>query len=291
MIHYIDRTSGEKKKELVMGGRALAYLYRDGFFSRFLRTVVSRSPIVSALYGAWQKGWWTKKKIQPFIDTFDLDATEFDTCDFVSFNDFFIRKLKRSARPLAGDDVVVPADGRYLIFPNLDVNGTFKIKNQSYDLQSLLQDDALAKRFAGGSLVIGRLCPSDYHRFHFPCDGIPGESRLIRGRWYSVNPIALEKIPGLFSKNKRTLCLLETETLGSVVLIEVGATNVGSIHQTYKPNHFVCKGDEKGYFSFGASTLLLIFEKGRIQFSEDLLNYRGAEEVRCLFGQPLAKKR
>src|SRR6202044_707631 len=108
------------------------------------------------------------------------------------------------------------------------------------------KNDALAEQFANGSVVLARLCPCDYHRFHFPCDAIPGPAKLINGPLYSVNPIALCKNLSILSENKRMITELETDHFGKVLYIEVGATNVGSIHQTFTPYQRYKKGDEKG---------------------------------------------
>ena len=137
-------------------------------------------------------------------------------------------------------------------------------------------------------MAIVRLCPSDYHRFHFPCDCVPGQTRLINGWLYSVNPLAIKNNLDIFTQNKRTLCELETNRFGKILYLEIGATNVGSIQQTYEPFEKQPKGAEKGYFEFGGSSLILLFAKGMIQFDQDLLDATEAGlEMRCLMGQQM----
>ncbi|MGE4169074.1 MAG: phosphatidylserine decarboxylase [Candidatus Babeliales bacterium] len=149
---------------------------------------------------------------------------------------------------------------------------------------------SLAQEFQGGSMVLARLCPSDYHRFHFPCDCLPGPTKLINGWLYSVNPLAVKRNIHSLTQNKRTLCELRTPLFGRVLYMEIGATNVGSIQETYTPNQWQTKGAEKGYFEFGGSALILLFAKNTIQFDSDLLAATENKlEIRCLLGQSMGK--
>jgi len=121
-------------------------------------------------------------------------------------------------------------------------------------------------------MVISRLCPTDYHRFHFPCTCIPGKAKLINGPLFSVNPLALKKHIAILSENKRVLTPLETGLFGQALYIEVGATCVGSIKQTFTPSKPHEKGEEKGYFEFGGSCTILLFQPNTIQFDQDLID-------------------
>ncbi len=293
-IKYIDRVTKEECEEVVFGGTSLKLLYEAGQWGKFLRQpflyAIAKSSLFSRLYGFLQKSRRSKKKINNFIKKFQVDATEFvlEVKDFHSFNDFFTRQLKKSSRPLAEgiDTAIIPADGRYLFYPQLDQAEGFIVKGEKFDLAELLQNASLAAEYAKGSMVIARLCPADYHRFHFPCNCIPGKTRLINGFLYSVNPLAIKKNIHIFTQNKRTVCELQTERFGKVLFLEIGATNVGTIHQTYAPfcPHF--KGDEKGFFSFGGSSLILLFLPQTITFDRDLTLYP-YREIRCLMGQSL----
>ncbi len=295
---YLDRKTGKEEAELVYGAKALQFLYGNDLLTNILGIpllhLFIRNPIFSTFYGSWQRSPLSKRKIQPFIKAFQIDSSEFvePIEKFNSFNDFFVRKLKLETRPKApGADVaIIPADGRYRFYPKLSESDGFLVKNEKFCLDTLLEDPSLAKKYQHGSMVIARLCPSDYHRYHFPCRCIPSETTLINGWLYSVNPIAIKKNIHIFTLNKRTLCRLVTENFGEILFLEIGATNVGSIHQTYVPGIVHEKGDEKGYFSFGASSLILLFEEGEIMFDEDLLaaSARGME-IRCLMGQSMGK--
>ena len=130
---------------------------------------------------------------------------------------------------------------------------------------------AHAEKYAGGVCLILRLCPTDYHRFHFIDNGIPSETINIKGSYYSVNPVALDKIPKLFCQNKREYSIFHSENFGDILHIEVGASCVGTIIQSYTPNKEITKGDEKGYFKFGGSTTILFFEKNTVVIDKDIL--------------------
>lgn len=298
-IFYIDRLSGKKEIEKVYGAAALKFIYGHDFINRLVGTpllhCLVRTPFFSAFYGYLQKTSCSAKKIIPFINDFNIDPSEFlePVGSFKSFNDFFIRKLKPEARPINSDKnvAIIPADGRFRFYQNIDKSDGFIVKGEKFDLGALLENDALASHYSQGSMVMARLCPSDYHRFHFPYDCVPGPSKLINGWLYSVNPIAVKQNIHIFTQNKRTLCELSTEQFGKILYLEIGATNVGSLNQTYVPHKFHLKGSEKGFFSFGASALILLFEPGRIVFDSDLLELgRQQLEIRCLLGQSMGKQ-
>jgi phosphatidylserine decarboxylase len=292
-IQFIDRESKENKTEDVYGQRAIEFLYGNkSALSKLVCTLISKITFFSVFYGFLQKTKSSKNKIRSFIKKYNIDTNEFlDPVDsFKSFNDFFIRKLKKEARPIAsGSNVaIIPADGRYLFYEDVEKVDGFVVKGKKFDLKKLLQNETLANKFKDAGLVIARLCPLDYHRFHFPFDSFVHESQSIKGPLYSVNPLAIKQNIDIFTENKRSFTLLKTAGGKEVVFMEVGATSVGSIFQTFLPNHFVKKGDEKGYFSFGGSTLVLLFEKGSITFDNDLLNAsKEHREIYCKFGQSM----
>lgn len=295
-IKYIDRINHREEIEKVYGGNALKFLYGHDWVSSLLGApllhLCVKLPWFSAFYGYCQQLHCSKKKIRPFIQNFDVNADEFleDVESYKSFNDFFIRKLKPEARPIAAVDniAIIPADGRYRFYQDISKSDGFLVKGQKFSLEALLKSASLAEKYAKGAMVMARLCPSDYHRYHFPCACMPGESRLINGWLQSVNPIATHQNIHIFSENKRTICELQSDAFGKVIFMEIGATNVGSINQTYIPNQFCPKGAEKGYFSFGASSLILLFEPNRIVFDSDLLELsKQTYEIKCLMGQPM----
>ena len=290
-IIYYDRYRDQECVEKVYGDRSLRWTYGTMLGKAALHILVKRT-LFSRWYGWQMDRPSTREKIAPFIHEYELDSEDFlrKPDEFANFNEFFYRKLKPSARPIHSrtDSVVFPADGRHLCVPDLsNCNGLF-IKGAMFDLASLLADDRLAERFSNGSLLLSRLCPVDYHRFHFPVAGVPGKTRLINGYLKSVNPIALAQNIHILATNKRTVTEIQTESMGTVLQLEIGATCVGGIQQTYRENQPVKKGDEKGYFRFGGSSTITIFEQGRITFDDDLLHQSSAHrELFARFGDSM----
>jgi len=273
-IRYFHRAKQVVATEAVYGGGWLRWTYGTAAGRMALWLLVRRA-LVSRYYG-WRMTWRASaNKILPFIVDYDLDVDEFAKKPFAfkTFNEFFYRALKPGARPVAGDEnvAVLPADGRHLAFQNLEATAGFYAKGQRFDLQAFLGDEQLAAEFAGGSIVISRLCPVDYHRFHFPVDGTPGESRLINGWLYSVSPVALRRNLGYLWENKRMVTLVDSPRFGRVAMVEIGATMVGSIVQTFVPGRAVAKGVEKGLFKFGGSCVVTLFRPGRIKLDADLV--------------------
>jgi len=216
------------------------------------------------------------KEIEHFIQFYQLDTDEMldKVSSFKNFNEFFYRKLKPGARTIIEKDdpavAVSPADCRLHVFETVAGSIELWIKGRNFSLRSLLQNDDLANKFEGGSLVIARLAPQDYHRFHFPICGVISEPTHIDGSYYTVNPVAVNQHVDVYSENKRCVATIASKEFGTVCFIAIGATMVGAISLTAAPGAVVQKGDEYGYFAFGGSTCILLFEKGRIAFDEDL---------------------
>jgi phosphatidylserine decarboxylase len=269
-IRYIDRASGEERIEKVPGEYWLNWLYNNPVGELSLEAFVKRKAL-SDWYGNKMDSPESVNKIDEFVSSYNIDLSEAKKQEFTSFNDFFYRELKPGARPFNTDSNVVisPADGKIFAYDNI-TNQDFIVKGYRFNLSEYLQDTSLYNIYKNGSLVIVRLCPTDYHRFHFPVSGTIISHRKIKGDLYSVSPIALRKKAKLICMNKRENTVIETKQFGKILYSEVGATMVGSIIQTYTNNN-IKKGQEKGYFEFGGSTVILIFEKGKIKIDEDLL--------------------
>lgn len=274
VIEYYNRHTDREEVEQVYGEGFLRWVYGHPLGRAALHTVVKRG-CFSQLYGWLMDSDRSRDLISPFIARYGLNPVDFaDSPDrFGSFNDFFYRRLREGVRPVDPDpDVAVfPADGRHLAVPEVAAMDGFFVKGQKFDLAALLGDRRLAERFSRGPLVLSRLCPVDYHRFHFPVCGVPTAPRVLPGALYSVSPLALRQRLAYLWENKRVLTEVRTERFGLVLVVEVGATNVGSIVQTFRPGHPVGKGAEKGYFRFGGSSVITLFEPGRLRLAPDLL--------------------
>ena len=272
LIH--NRKSNRLETEHVYGEKWLDFAYNNPLGKAFLWTIVKR-PWFSKWYGWRMNARSSAKKIKPFVEKYGLDPSEFrdEISDYHSFNDFFARKLKPTSRPIPKDDkaIIFPADGRHFGYENVTTADKVFVKGQKFNLAKLFGSKKEAKPYAGGTLILSRLCPTDYHRFHFPVKGILRKHRLINGSLLSVNPIALRKNLSIFWENKRYLSYVENPELGKVAVFLIGATCVGTARVTAEPNILHKVGEELGYFSFGGSSLITVFQPKKIQLDEDLL--------------------
>lgn len=275
-IYFKDRKTGKKKEEKVMGHKFLEWIYYTKSGSLALESLLKRK-LFSSFYGKLQDTKFSSRKIKSFVTNQEIDMSEAlneDITSYNTFNDFFIRELKVASRPIVTDPevLVAPADGRVFAWQNIDTAKLLQVKGSFYSLADLFQNKNLASEYEQGTCLIIRLCPSDYHRFHFPDSGIPSLSTRVEGHYYSVNPLALRKIAKLYCENKREYTLFQSDNFGQMVIMEVGATCVGSIVQTYLPNQHVPKGSEKGYFKFGGSTLIVFLKKDIVKIDDDILD-------------------
>lgn len=227
-------------------------------------------------------------QIAGFINFHQLDMSEvlLPTDAFKTFNEFFYRELKPTARPCSAPDnphiIVSPADCRSVVFNRMEDAQRIWVKGREFSVERLLghayPDDA--KRYRNGALGIFRLAPQDYHRFHIPVDGIMGEPKLIDGEYYTVNPMAIRSALDVYGENIRVCVPIDSEVHGRVMVICVGAMMVGSTVITRKKGDKVKRAEELGYFKFGGSTLLVLFEPGVMRFDDDLIaNSEGALET------------
>uniref|UniRef100_A0A7N1A082 Phosphatidylserine decarboxylase proenzyme 2 n=1 Tax=Kalanchoe fedtschenkoi TaxID=63787 RepID=A0A7N1A082_KALFE len=210
-----------------------------------------------------------------FQDQINISEIKYPLDEFKTFNEFFIRELKPGARPIASvenDGVAVcAADSRLTAFKSMEDSMRFWIKGRKFSIQGLLGNE-ISGAFIDGALVIFRLAPQDYHRFHIPVSGTIEQFLEIPGCLYTVNPIAVNsKYCNVFTENKRVVSIISTSQFGKVALVAIGATMVGSITFLKEEGEYVQKGDEFGYFSFGGSTVICVFEKDAIEIDEDLI--------------------
>ncbi len=278
-VRYYDRASRTLKTEKVYGERWLRLIYGNPA-GRLAAWLLVRRAVFSIWYGWNMKKRKSAVRVLPFIVKYEIDVEDFakSAFDFKSFNDFFCRSLKPEARPIAAGErvAVFPADGRHLAFPDVDMADGFYAKGEKFSLDELFGELG-ADFHSGGSMLISRLCPVDYHHFHFPVSGVPGESQSVPGSLYSVNPIALRHNIRYLVANKRQVTVIRSREFGKVAMVEIGATNVGSIIQCFTPGQEVAKGQEKGFFSFGGSCVITIFERGRIIFDRDIVEQSASQ--------------
>ncbi len=287
-ITYINRETGKKEQEAVPAGKTMRFIY-GSVLGKLSLWLFFKRKFVSAIGGWYMNSATSKKKIAPFIEEYNMDMTQFiePKNGFKHFNDFFYRKIKPEKRPI-GNGIVSPADGRVLAFNTIHDTQDFFIKGTAFNLSSFLNDETLAAKYNNGSMFIVRLAPVDYHRYHFPITGIVSKNHKINGAYYSVSPIALNKSLKIFCENKREFSIITNEQFGNVLFMDVGATMTGSIIQTHEENSLVYKGNEKGYFAFGGSTIVLLFEQNTIKFSQDIVtNTKNGFETLLKMGETI----
>jgi phosphatidylserine decarboxylase len=264
------------EEEPVFGDGTLRFLYHS-HAGRWLAYELICRPIISRLYGWRQRRPASRRAIPAFARALRIDVDEADRPleAYGSLDDFFTRTLKPGARPIEQDPnlLVAPCDGRLLVFPRL-VTGRLPVKGCDVPLTELVQDPDQASRYANGSAAVFRLAPADYHRFHFFDDGHAGPPRPIVGPLHSVHQLALSGgAPSLL--NQRVVTAQTTANFGETLWVEVGALCVGTVVQTSESGP-VRRGQEKGYFRFGGSTVVLLWQRDRVQFDPDLVERTGA---------------
>ncbi len=284
-IKLYNRKTKSIVEETVLGDRFVRLAYASP-----MRHVLSW-PLFAHAFASRLMGWFAHRpssvnRIQKTIDSLHINMNDFEIPEggFQSFNEFFTRQVKPYARtyPAEMNQLGSPADCRIFAWQNLQNDLCVPVKGDQFTVAQLLgkQHAQLAELFMGGSLCVCRLCPADYHRFHYPDDGRFVASWPVKGKYSSVNPLALNQNLNVFATNYREVSMLVFANFGQALFIEVGAFAVASITQTNDGPVFM-RGEEKGYFSFGGSTIIMVFQKDHVFFDDDILEHT-AENIETL---------
>lgn len=282
--------------------RATKSLYQEKQYKekqlKFLYdTVLGRIILRLFIAGKWYSRYNAKKndssksiaKIQPFINDYGIDMTEYPQKEYKSYNEFFIRTIIPEKRPIATDENALPsvADAK-LMYYKIENDLGIKIKNSIYTVEELLQDKELAKEFSGGTCLIFRLTVDDYHHYSYIDDGKLLYSKKINGRLHTVSPISAKKYKA-YCENCREYSVLETVHFGKVVQMEVGALLVGKIVNNSKTSFK--KGEEKGWFEMGGSTIVLLFKEDTVKIDEDIVSNSAKDiETKVKYGERIGEK-
>lgn len=274
------------EQEQIFGESAVRFLYGTSVLSRWIYSAaVSKVP--SKFLGLFYHSSLSARLVKSFVERYKINLADFETGPFKSFNQFFYRKFKDPEKrpfPSFKNRLGAGAEGRYLLQKNLTAQNAIQIKGHRFYLEDFLN----TKLVGSYDLLVSRLCPVDYHRFHFMTDGKVLDSSKIPGVLDSVHPIAIQKRPAVLAKNARVITRIESEILGTYWMVEVGAFGVASIHQTYK-DQVHSAGQEKGYFAFGGSTVVWVIPSNRIQYEPTLERYSEQDvEVYFELGQQIA---
>lgn len=292
-IRLYNRWNNTYETETVYGRSWMDLCYKSRVGRYFTSLLFARRPI-SALWGYLQQHPQSRKYIYGFIDQNNIDLTPVITPPggFKSLNDFFIRRLKSDQRPIDPDPCrfISPADSRLQVF-DLGVTNTIRVKGMNISLSGLLGSQNTSPPWHGGTVMVFRLAPCDYHRFGYAVDGIQGPVHTVQGRFHSVNPLAVQHKPDILMTNFRQWCFVQSPQWGTLIQIEVGAMMVGSIVQHFPEGGPCCRGQEKGYFQFGGSTVVVVLQSGSVEVDEDIRrqSVQGIETI-VRFGEAVGSR-
>ncbi len=268
-INFFNQMTGLMEKEKVYGDKMIEWLYQSTSGKILSELLVT--PVISKVYGALQDLPISKSKIDPFVKNFNIIIDDYLPSEgrnandpYANFNEFFIRRFKTGKRafPTALNELGAPAEGRYYAYESIRDDELIPVKGKYLNADLLLANSKWKDPFHDGPCLLARLCPVDYHRYHYPDNGNVLDFYSVSGKLHSVNPLALRAKPDIFATNERVVTILETENFGKLAYVEVGATMVGKIIQSGSLKDFK-RGDEKGYFLFGGSTVIVHGEKGK----------------------------
>lgn len=285
-MDYKER-DGTIKKEDNSQDKMLHILY-SSLPGRVMLKVLA-SPVISKTAGIFMDSFLSTFLIDSFVRKNHINMKDFERKRYASYNQFFTRKIRAEKRKISTEssDFISPSDGRISIYP-LSLQSVFHIKGSYYTAASLLNNEKLAKEFAGGYLVIVRLTVEDYHRYCYIDDAAKGSNKHIPGKFYTVHPAILGK-ENIYKENTREYCSLQTKNFGKVVQVEVGALMVGRI-KNYHKNAIVARGQEKGRFEFGGSTIILLVQRDQVAFDYDILkNTLDGFETKISMGEVIGK--
>lgn len=277
----IDGTTGQDHLLEVIYGHALTRMLLRPFLS----------PAVSDICGKFLSTRLSRRIIPSFVKKNHIDLGIYEKQEFDSYNAFFTRKIKAEQRPINEQKniLISPSDGKVTAYP-ITQKGRFWIKHTQYSAAQLLKDERLAERYMGGWIYVIRLTVDDYHRYCYVADGRKSRQRKIRGVLHTVNPVANDYYP-IYKMNSREYCLLKTKELGTILLMEVGALMVGKINNHEEDSAQVKRGDEKGMFEFGGSTIVVMTEPGMAEPDKDIIhNIKAQAETLVKMGEPIGCK-
>jgi len=268
---------------------AVNFLYNTVPGRVLLKLLVRKT--VSKLAGTFMRSPATIIFIKGFVRRNNINMEEYQDVRYKSFNDFFIREIRKEFRPFPHDehDAATPCDGKLTAY-QITADSVFHIKNSKYSVEDLLQDRALAAEFTEGVCLIFRLTPDDYHRYSYIDDGEVLGQKYIKGILHTVRPIAHQRCC-VFCRNSREYTVMQTKNFGKVAQIEVGALFVGRI-TNYEHGGRVKRGGEKGMFQFGGSTVIMLFKKDAIILDDTIYeNTRRNRETIVRMGCKIGEKK
>ncbi len=281
----------DRNGQTVSGGegqeRMLTFLYGNPVGRGILKVLIQ--PGISRMAGRFLDSALSKWLIAPFVRKSGIDLTQYMGQPYPSYNAFFTRRIVPELRPIDRDakSLIAPCDSRLSVYP-VTMEGNVTIKDTPYTMESLFRSKKLAQKYEGGWLLVFRLAVDDYHRYCYIDDGTKTRNYRIPGVFHTVNPLANDVYP-IYKENTREFSILKSRNFGRVLMMEVGALLVGRIVNHHEEK-MVQRGEEKGYFEFGGSTVILCLQKGQAVIDEDILcNSQKGIETKVKFGERIGR--
>lgn len=281
----------KREKVLIQNSesKSLVFLYNN-VLGRVLLKIMTR-PFISKIAGCFMNSHLSSLFIKDFIKKNDIDVSLYEERQYQSYNDFFTRKLKNNHYQidLHKNSFIAPCDSKLTAY-KINNQSIFNIKGSKYRVEDLLKNQELAKKYQDGYCLIFRLTVDNYHRYCYIDSGYHENNIHIKGILHTVRPIALENYD-VYKENSREYTILKTDNFGDVIQIEVGALMIGRIKNNHQNYHFT-KGEEKGMFEFGGSTIVLLVEKNKIEIDQEILeNTKNGYETIVKIGSQIGKKK
>lgn len=283
---YISRNRKSSEDIITESSKTLNFLYGT-FVGRIVLKILTRRWI-SNLIGIYMNSSLSKHKIKKFIDKNNINTYEYEYKHYKSYNEFFTRKVIESKRPInaSKDTLISPCDSKLTAY-KINDDLTLRIKDSFYSINSLIEEDIM-EEYKGGDALVFRLSTDNYHRYCYIDSGKKSKNYYINGVFHTVQPISLNHY-NFYKTNSREWTILYTNNFGKVIDIDVGALGVGRIKNNHNEYEFK-KGEEKGYFEFGGSTIVLLFKKNTIELDRDIIeNSKDNIETIVKYGERIGK--
>ena len=287
-METIVRERNSKENIIIESNKALNFFYGTFIGRLFIKIVISKW--VTNLIGCYMNSKLSARRINKFIEKNDINKHEYENKKYKSYNDFFTRKVIESKRPICAnkDALISPCDSKLLMY-KINKDLTLKIKDSYYSIDTLI-DKKILKEYNDGVALVFRLSTDNYHRYCYIDSGNKSKNYYIKGVFHTVQPISLKHY-NFFKTNSREYTILNTNNFGKVIDIDIGALGVGRIKNHHQEYTFF-KGEEKGYFEFGGSTIVLLFKKDTIILDDDIVN-NSKEHIETIvkYGEKIGKNK
>lgn len=285
MSKYIDRVTKEIKEENSPTGANFLY---NNFFGRIILKLATKR-FTSRIVGKYLDSKMSIKLINNFIKDNNINMNDYQNKEYKSFNEFFSRKIKNGKRTFSNNknDFCSPCDCKLSVY-KINDDKTIFVKGKEYTTESILRDESLAKEYKDGYMFVFRLGVTDYHRYCYIDDGRSLSKKQINGKFHTTSPVAFKRYK-VFQENQREYEVLKTKNFGEIIQMEVGAMLVGKIVNNYKKTFN--RSDEKGYFLYGGSTIIIMIKKDILEVDKDIIENSNNDLETCIKqGEKIAKK-